>query len=568
MITSEIKQHGSVPSLFINGDAVVPMSYITYFSERNCYKDFSSAGYKIFSLVCNFGGQSFNPVTQIRAMAPGIFDDPEKDDFSGFDSDLDRIVSACPDARIFPRVNLSMPLHWEQKYPEECNDTGVEGRPARFCFSSDLWRRDAGNYLRKLINHIQNGPYADNVIGYQLAAGSTEEWVGLDELGSIGPAAHRKFKERYGENASEKSFYRYLSEITAETIIYFAQLVKQYTNRQKIVGVFYGYTFEVPRRTGCHHALRKILDTPDIDFICSPGSYITRLTPEFGWSVMLPVDSLKLHGKLYFFEFDTRTFLSRHVNECRPGSCQIGLYTHPIWTGHDRRRTIGQLRMNFAQQLSVGAASWWFDMWGGWYHDDKLMSELSLYHKICKQFLNDPDRSSVAEVAVFIDECTYAGDPDSSRNGWELNKNRKILTQTGVPIAFYEIGDFSEVIDKYRFAIFFSDLPTKKLEDAMAECRQRDIPMYHATPTEPLPSATVLREEMKTSGVHIWCDKEYAVYVNRYMATVHAAEDGKCRLYLPAKKQITPLLPAGKTFYASEIELELQSGDTAIFRLD
>jgi hypothetical protein len=73
---------------------------------------------------------------------------------------------------------------------------------------------------------------------------------------------------------------------------------------------------------------------------------------------------------------------------------------------------------------------------------------------------------------------------------------------------------------------------------------------------------------MKTSGVHIWCDKEYAVYVNRYMAAVHAAEDGKCRLYLPAKKQITPLLPAGKTFYASEIELELQSGDTAIFRLD
>lgn len=83
-----------------------------------------------------------------------------------------------------------------------------------------------------------------------------------------------------------------------------------------------------------------------------------------------------------------------------------------------------------------------------------------------------------------------------------------------------------------------------------------------------LPSATVLREEMKTSGVHLWCDKEYAVYINRFMTAIHAAEDGKCRLTFPGRRYITPLLPPGKTCYTSEIELNLCAGDTALFRFE
>ena len=34
MTTAEIKRHSGIPSLFINSDAVVQMSYITHFREQ------------------------------------------------------------------------------------------------------------------------------------------------------------------------------------------------------------------------------------------------------------------------------------------------------------------------------------------------------------------------------------------------------------------------------------------------------------------------------------------------------------------------------------------------------
>lgn len=76
---------------------------------------------------------------------------------------------------------------------------------------------------------------------------------------------------------------------------------------------------------------------------------------------MLPVDSVKLHGKLYFSENDTRTHLSRPVNDTT-------WYTQPVWFGPDTEQgSLDILKMHFARLLLKGQAGWWFDMWGGWF---------------------------------------------------------------------------------------------------------------------------------------------------------------------------------------------------------
>ncbi len=570
MQESSIRRHGGIPTLFVNGKPVVPCAYITYFTERECYQDFAGTGMKLYSVCCNFAGQTVNPKTRPAPFTKGIFDDPSCDDFSVFDADMEKLIKCCPDAMVFPRVNISMPRHWEEAHPEECCDSGVDGYPPRFCMSSDLWRRTGSEYLQKLIEHIHQSPYAENIIGYQIAAATTEEWLSIDNLGSNGPAARKKFAQRFPDSEiGGEDFYRYLNEITAETICYFANLVKDLTGHRQIVGSFYGYTFEVSSRTSCHHAMRKILENDAVDFICSPGSYLNRMSPELGWPLMLPLESLKLHGKLYFAEYDTRTHLTKFMDECRKDACTDPAFHSPRWLGHDKRLSIGQLRMNMTQQLAEGYASWWFDMWGGWFADKDIMRDIADFQRLLGQSLNDADRSSVAEVALFADETSSYADPDSGMNGGVVRRDgRRVLTQTGVPIAYYELGDFAGVIARYRFAVFFSDMRTPLLEQAEQYCREHSVPFLTAEPGKPLSTAAELREHFRKAGVHLWCDGTDAVYASQNFVSLHSADSGNKRIYLKKRAHITPVFPAGNSFEGEYIDVYVEKGDTVLFRLD
>ena len=85
-----------------------------------------------------------------------------------------RCLYACPDALIFPRMNVSLNEKWERENPDElCDEGKVElHRP---CFSSDKWAEESMRLYGLALDHIEASDYADHVIGYQFAAGNTEE---------------------------------------------------------------------------------------------------------------------------------------------------------------------------------------------------------------------------------------------------------------------------------------------------------------------------------------------------------------------------------------------------------
>lgn len=76
------------------------------------------------------------------------------------------------------------------------------------------------------------------------------------------------------------AYYRYNSELVAETIGYFAKAVKDLTQRERIVGVFYGYLLQLcgeqRQQNAGHLALERVLASPDVDFLSSPTSYAYR----------------------------------------------------------------------------------------------------------------------------------------------------------------------------------------------------------------------------------------------------------------------------------------------------
>ena len=61
-VTSKVDFLGGVPTLFVNGKPCVGMAYITYLWENACYRSFSDAGYRLFSLVAQFGDRFLNTV--------------------------------------------------------------------------------------------------------------------------------------------------------------------------------------------------------------------------------------------------------------------------------------------------------------------------------------------------------------------------------------------------------------------------------------------------------------------------------------------------------------------------
>ena len=91
------------------------------------------------------------------------------------DKDLEMITSHNKGAYIIPRVYLDCPQWWEKENKSELS-LDAKGRPMRQSYASDKWREDALSAIYALIDHISSSQWDENVIGYQVAAGLTEEW--------------------------------------------------------------------------------------------------------------------------------------------------------------------------------------------------------------------------------------------------------------------------------------------------------------------------------------------------------------------------------------------------------
>ena len=533
MTTSTVSVHGGVPTLFVNEKPIAAVAYITYFTDNNRYSDFQKAGFKLFSMPVFFGAQTINEVSQFPPFMPGVFDNGEH--FEIFDNEVRRILAACPDAMIFPRVNCSLPREWEDAHPDELCDTC-----RRSCFSSDLWIEETERLLTKFVRHAQSQDYADNIIGYQIAGGNTEEWFPFDQNGSVGLRAREKYArltgklyEKGDDYSHDGDFYAYLSKTVAERIDRLAAHTKKLVDGKQIVGSFYGYTLECPWRWTAHLALEELLKSKSIDFICSPGSYMDNRVFGIDHPCMLPVDSLKLHNKLYFVEYDTRTDLSRPPND-QPH------YNKPIWYGSDRATSLEIIKQHFCRALTHGHAMWWFDMWGGWYDAPEYMSLMREALKISNNSLS-LSLKSTAEVAIFIDEgsmLTY----DATDEAYHT---RRAFGLMGATYDVYLAADFAIVGDKYKFVIFIEPTKTELMTNAIKNCRS---PYLVINKDNCKISAAQLRELLRSAGVALRTESDAVVYENEsyifiggnesplvYDGKTETLLDGIGRLYLKTK---------------------------------
>lgn len=509
-----------VPTFTINGTPYLKPAFETYQPEEKYFEQFSLAGTDVYSFNTNVSACDYGHSKPLQP-EKGVFD------FSGFNERMDRVLAADSNALVIPRINLGTAPWWLNENPDEMeildhgspiykspneNPTVPQGRPFP-SIVSERWREYIGNSLRTFIDYIKTHPvYKDHIFGFFIAGLDTEEWYhwssGSSQLSGYSSHMEKAFKkwlkekyvtnealskawnregitfdqvkvptknERYDINdgmfrdplkkMNVIDFYMFYNDIIPQTIDYFAQIVKDETDRKKAVGAFYGYMYEFRGDPEYgHNALDKFNKSENLDFIFVTASYENRIPGLGGDYSRAPATSVKLHNKLWYHDNDVCSFLAPEVLKkagfSDDSNWDRNLTHHLKALGYTEtaEKTKWMYRRSMGFALCNGAFESFFDLHGGYYDHPELMDEVKTLNRVAEAAA-EKDRSSVADVLIISDEpsCSYA----TFRNQF-LGESLLYFQHNVIKAGFASpdhilLSDLDKVDpDKYKLVIFLN----------------------------------------------------------------------------------------------------------------
>ncbi len=467
---TEVRDYNGIPTLFIDGKPSPGLFYMTYGPKTENFKAFADIGVSLSSFSCT-GDECPYGICAPSWVAEDKFD------FTQFD---ERMAMACAaeGTLVMPRIYSGAPKWWMDRYPEECVVFNTEVTNPKWSytilqapsFSSKKWREASAYATNALIDHIENGPYADRIMAYHIAGGNTEEYFQWGSHSVYCADYSEKNRQAFGEwlhkrygsvdglqkawnnhevtletvsiptkderdDSDGSLFYDpqtrqrvidyniFNGEMIVETIDSLAKAVKTRTQNSKIVGCFFGYVlcggyWDRLLLDSGHLALGSLLKCDSIDFLTSPTGYGERSCGLGSSYFHVPVQSVQRAGKLWLDENDIRTHLTEGDSE---GADCV-------------EKTIAVQQREMVHCLTAGAGQWWFDMGGGWYDDDKTMATIKQLNAIAEAGLHS-DRSSCAEIAMVVDaESLYRCAPDNTVANCFTEGLNIVMGRAGAPV--------------------------------------------------------------------------------------------------------------------------------------
>jgi beta-galactosidase len=501
-IVCEIRQHNGVSTMFVNGMPRFPMAFMSYYPETYRYKNMADHGVHFYSVALTLTDKWLGGDKPVKWNKPGIWRGPDELDFTVVEKALQEIVEKDPQALIFPRIYCDSPAWWDLLHPEETDELGeLGGQARRQSFSSRVWRADAAAAMKKIVQFVADSRYGNHVIGYMPTAGGTEEMAKPCDSSSCAQKWFREyvFKEAgKDEKTLERLFdarkdaieipsakrrstgdcgnfldpeksrlvialRQFHSQEIVDSALALCRAVKEGSDGRLIAGTFYGYTKIWP--DAGHQALRRLLDSKDIDFVTTAGGVSSTET-----------NSVLKAGKLFYSEIDARTSLSQWISKLRPDVDPQGCYNEQRWFGPPTiHESMQNLKKIFAKNLVNGWANWWFDLWGGWYDDEAFLNMFAEMQKVGDQSIRLP-RKSVAQVAVVLDEKAYHYLPYGAafRGGkfaW-ITAQVSAAAGMGAPHDFYLLDDLADLdLSQYRMIVFVNPFVLSEEQRQMIRTR-------------------------------------------------------------------------------------------------
>ena len=412
-------------------------------------------------------------------------------DYTKVDSLLASYLGACPEAWVIANFTFDTRYQgfWIKAHPEaRCRlEDGSDligdyhgSRRIVPSYASPVWRDAYTDALRRLIRHLQEGPFASRIIGFHPCSGITTEWfhwgAQSGELVDYSDAGRADFRRwlaaKYGTDQALRAawhrpdvsladaaiptgerrrspalgiffdpltqqdvidYNRYQHEIVAATIAHFSHVIKEETGGRSLAGTYYGYVTHLPETPGfCqgsgHFNLRALLDCPDVDFLMAPLAYAWR-EPGHGGASMTATASHALNGKLWWHQEDLRT---HWVQPARYGASATV------------RETADVFRRELARNLAQGTAIQWYDFSNGWiFGDERVAAEAGRLRELDARRNDGREWPLSTYLAVIVDE-DQMGTFDPFRPPYALNlvyRQRDYLNRAGIPWKCYLFSD-------------------------------------------------------------------------------------------------------------------------------
>ncbi len=529
VVRTSVALHRSSPQFALDGKPFGGPGYFSYNPKSSYRQQMAAAGVRLFSFTTNVAGAPYN-------YTPEVWRAENEWDYSAFDQQVASILAGAPGALLLPHLYIAAPVWWLDAHPEAkmvLSDGSTEfqgpsqpgtvaGRPLG-SLASPLWRQAMALAIERMIQHIATSSYKDQIFGYVLSGLATEEWyhwgVHTSQMGDYSDASRLDFqrwlRERYGSDAALRKawndpsisldsvdipsqverigdqtkmfrdpttempvidWYSYYNDIIAETIDFFAGVVKTATAHSKLVGAWYCYMFEFfGEQEYGHMGVGRLLQSKALDFLIVTGSYYNRQLGSGGDYVRGPAHSVRLHGKAWYNDNDFATFLFPQIR-ARVGS---GAYSPPNWYAvtTSAAGTESLIRRVTGFCLAEGFQYGLNDLYGGAYDNPQLMSAVHQQVGVLRG-ATQVDQSRVSEILLVVDErsAMYASYANSMM-GQALDVVRMRLTNCGAPFDAILLDDLSllRAHNPYKLIIFLNVYHmTSQQRNLVASVAKRD----------------------------------------------------------------------------------------------
>ncbi len=197
------------------------------------------------------------------------------------------------------------------------------------------------------------------------------------------------------------------------------------------------------------------LKSDTFDILCAQPNYGRRV-PGMACATPLPLDSFHAHGKMYFDEFDLRTYGALTGWETELATLSYSKATDdPMFASVNRK---------LAGQMIANRMGWWYyDMAGGWYEPDGIAADIAATREVVRRMEGTKPGVWRPDVAFAVDESgallrntqmQYFNPDETTAIALQMNA----LAAAGVPHDSWALEDWLEnpaLADRYRTVVIW-----------------------------------------------------------------------------------------------------------------